>query len=264
MPRFLEINGVAIHYSYRLSELRPTIVFINSLGTDYRIWGPVLDELGDAFSYLLHDMRGHGLSELGNADVSIETYANDLSGLLDHFEIQHAVICGLSIGGLVAQCLCGMRPQLIDGLILSNTASKIGTPDMWNNRIGLAMDSGIATFADDVLEKWFTPNFHLGRTPELAGYKAMLVRQLPAGYAAACGAIRDADYRAAASKIMVPTLVVAGDQDGSTPPELVEGLAKSIPGSRFQTVEGAAHIPCVEQPVEFARLIEDFIAQLGF
>jgi 3-oxoadipate enol-lactonase len=75
-------------------------------------------------------------------------------------------------------------------------------------------------------------------------------------------ALREADYTAAAAAIAVPTLCVVGDRDGSTPPALVRSLADLIPGSRFEVIEGAGHIPCVEQPEALVALLRDFIAAL--
>ena len=246
--KFVRLNGATIHYRHRPLADTPTIIFVNSLGTDLRIWSDVEHLLADDYGFVFYDKRGHGLSELGDAPHTIETHAADLAGLLDHLAIASAVVCGLSIGGVIAQCLYQVRPQMIDGLILCDTAARIGTDEMWNGRIEATLSEGIASFADGVMEKWFTPDFHEKRSAELAGYRTMLARQSPAGYAAACAAIRDADYRAKAASITVPTLCVVGDQDGSTPPELVAGLARSIPGARFEVIAGAGHIPCVEQP----------------
>lgn len=256
---FARINGVCLHYRHEPAPGRPVLVFINSLGTDFRIWQDVADRLAGEFGFLFYDKRGHGLSELGDEPVSIETYAADLAGLLGHLGIARATLCGLSIGGLIAQSLYKTKPGLVEKLILCDTAAKIGTAQMWNDRIEAAQSAGIASFADGVMEKWFTPDFHQRRSAELSGYKAMLSRQLPAGYAAACAALRDADYSAAAPAIAVPSLVVVGDQDGSTPPDLVRGLAEAIPGARFEIVAGAGHIPCVEQPKALSVLIADFM-----
>ncbi len=112
------------------------------------------------------------------------------------------------------------------------------------------------------MENWFTPAFHRGRPADLAGYRNMLVRQPVAGYVASCAAMRDADYTEAARGISVPTLCVVGDQDGSTPPDLVLETAELISGARFEIIAGAGHIPCVEQPDALAALIRGFIASL--
>jgi len=257
--KFVHVNGATLHYRHAPVAGVPTIVFVNSLGTDLRIWDEIASLLAGKYSLVFYDKRGHGLSELGDAPHAIETHAADLAGLLDHLSIERTVICGLSIGGVIAQCLYGTRPGLIDGLVLCDTAAKIGTAEMWNGRIEATLSKGIGTFVDGVMEKWFTPDFHKNRAEELAGYRTMLIRQSPAGYAAACAAMRDADFRAGTASIDVPTLCVVGDQDGSTPPELVEAFARSIPGARFEVIAGAGHIPCVEQPEKLADFIRHFM-----
>jgi 3-oxoadipate enol-lactonase len=256
--KFASINGVTLHYRRQPLAGRPTIVFVNSLGTDLRIWNEVEGLLAGDYGLVFYDKRGHGLSELGDAPHRIETHAADLAGLLDNLGIASAVVCGLSIGGVIAQHLYQTRPKLVEGLILCDTAAKIGTDALWNGRIEATLCDGIESFADGVMEKWFTPDFHEHRAEELAGYRTMLARQSSTGYAAACAAIRDADYRAGTASIDVPTLCVVGDQDGSTPPDLVEAFARSIPGARFEMIFGAGHIPCVEQPERLAELIRQF------
>jgi 3-oxoadipate enol-lactonase len=257
---FADINGTVLHYEY-LKEFddEPVIVFANSLGTDFRIWLPLIDELTESWSLLLYDKRGHGLSDLGSTPHTIEDHADDLIGLVTHLGIGKAVYCGLSVGGLIVQAVYAKRPDLIDRIILCDTAHKIGTPEMWNGRIETAMTSGIGSMADAILERWFTKGFRDQRKAELSGYRNMLVRQSPEGYAATCAAIRDADFTALAPKIKVPVLCIVGDQDGSTPPALVRSTADLIPGAGFEVIDDAGHIPCVEQPAALAELLADFI-----
>ena len=258
--QFARLNHTVIHYQLIGAPAgKPVIVFANSLGTDFRIWRDVIVRLAGDYAIITYDKRGHGLSELGDAPDTIETHAADLAALLDHLQVKSAVICGLSIGGLIAQALYAARPDLIRALIFCDTAHKIGTGEMWNGRIQSARSEGIGSFADGVMEKWFTPEFHRERGPELAGYRTMLVRQSVEGYAAACAAIRDADFTAVAQRIDLPSMVVVGDQDGSTPPPLVQSFAELIPGARFEIIANAAHIPCVEQPEALVALVQDFL-----
>ena len=258
--QFARLNNVVIHHQLIGAPAgKPVIVFANSLGTDFRIWRDVIVRLAGDYAIVTYDKRGHGLSELGDAPHTIETHAADLAALLDYLQVKSAIVCGLSIGGLIAQALYAARTDLIQALVFCDTAHKIGTDEMWNGRIQSAMGEGIDSFADGVMEKWFTPEFHRSRADELAGYLTMLVRQPAAGYAAACAAIRDADFTTVARRIAVPTMVVVGDQDGSTPPPLVQSFAELIPGARFELIANAAHIPCVEQPEALVALIQDFL-----
>lgn len=258
--RLARINDIVLHH--RLTGATsdgPVVVFINSLGTDFRIWDETVARLASECATLVYDKRGHGLSDLGDAQPSIATHAADLAALLDHLAIKRAIVCGLSIGGLITLQLYATRPDLVQAMILSNTAHKIGTAQSWGERIGIAETGGIAAFAEGVMEKWFTPAFHHGRADELAGYRNMLIRQPVAGYVAACKALASADLTETAQRVSVPSLCIVGDQDGSTPPALVRSLADLVPDARYQIIEGAGHIPCVEQPEAFTALAGAFI-----
>ncbi len=258
--QFVQVNGVSLHHQIIGGPgNKPVIVFINSLGTDFRIWRDVIVRLAGSYPLLTYDKRGHGLSDVGQAPYSIEDHVDDLIGLLEHLKVSDAVVCGLSVGGLIAQGLYVRRPDLVKALILCDTAHKIGTADMWAARIAAIEQSGLDGIVDGVMERWFTPAFRES-DPSFPGYRNMMLRQPVEGYTGTCAAIRDADYTAAAGNIAVPTLCVVGDQDGATPPELVLSLAKLIPRARYEVIKDAGHIPCVEQPEMLTTIIEAFLA----
>jgi 3-oxoadipate enol-lactonase len=259
--QFARINDVTIHYqTVEASANKPVIVFSNSLGTDFRIWRDVAARLAGDFSIVLYDKRGHGLSDIGQTPYAIEDHACDLAALLELLSVKQAFVCGLSVGGLIAQSLYQRRPDLVQGLILCDTAHKIGTPEMWNARIAAIRSDGIESIADAILERWFTPAFRRPEHVPFAAYRNMLVRQPLAGYVATCEAIRDADLTEAAKRIAVPTLCLVGDQDGSTPPDLVLSTARLIANARYQVIPDAGHIPCLEQPELLAEAIRSFVA----
>ncbi|ENN85012.1 beta-ketoadipate enol-lactone hydrolase protein [Rhizobium freirei PRF 81] len=258
--QFARINDVTIHYQIIGGPAdKPVLVFVNSLGTDFRIWRDVIVRLAGDFAIVLYDKRGHGLSDLGQMPYSIEDHATDLAGLLDFLSVKNAIICGLSVGGLVAQSLYQRRPDLVRALILCDTAAKIGTAESWNARIAQVEAHGIESIVYAIMERWFTPTFRRPENIAYAGYCNMLIRQPIAGYVATCAALRDADLTEAAAKIAVPTICIVGDQDGSTPPELVLSTAKLIPNARYEVIKDAGHIPCVEQPEALTEVIRAFI-----
>lgn len=258
--QFVQLNGVSLHHQIIGGPgNKPVIVFINSLGTDFRIWRDVIVRLAGSYPLLTYDKRGHGLSDVGQAPYTIEDHVDDLIGLLEHLKVRNAVICGLSVGGLIAQNLYARRPDLVKALILCDTAHKIGTAEMWAARISAIEEGGLDGIVDGVMERWFTPAFR-NSDPGLPGYRNMMLRQPVDGYIGTCAAIRDADYTEAAGRIAVPTLCVVGDQDGATPPDLVLSLAKLVPGARYEVIKDAGHIPCVEQPEMLTTIIEAFLA----
>lgn len=258
--QFANINGVTLHYQVIAApDNKPTLVFANSLGTDFRIWRDCIVRLVGECSIVMYDKRGHGLSDVGTSPYKLDDHVNDLAGLLDHLGVSNAVICGLSVGGLIAQGLLYLRPDLVRALVLCCTAAKIGDEKTWPDRIAQVQERGIEPLADTIMKMWFTPDFHASHPDEITGYKNMVTRTPLAGYLGTCAALRDADLRLAATQIKVPTICISGDQDGSTPPDLVLGTAKLIPDARYEMIKGAAHIPSVEQPEMLVEIIKAFL-----
>jgi 3-oxoadipate enol-lactonase len=258
MRSFLSGDAILHFEATELLEDRQTLVFVNSLGTDFRIWQSVVQQLRSEFNIVLHDKRGHGLSTLGTAPHEIETYAKDLAALLDSLNVKSVIAVGLSVGGLIVQSLYHTRPNLVSKLVVSNSAVKIGNEQSWGQRISAVQSGGIDSLADGIMKMWFAPEFHQRAPEELSLYRTMLARTNLAGYLACCEALRDADFTADAAHINIPTLFIAGDQDGSTPAALVESSARLVLASRFEVINGAAHIPCVEKPDAYAKLLRNF------
>jgi len=260
---FARVNGIVLHHQVLGPVDGPVLVFINSLGSDMRIWQEVAQTFADRCRVVLYDKRGHGLSDAPPAPYSMDDHTDDLLALLDHLGIGKASLVGLSVGGMIAQRMAVQASERVQSITLCCTAAKIGTAELWADRIGAVETGGIESIADAVLQRWFTPRFHETRADDLAGWRNMLVRTPAQGYAGTCAAIRDADLRSDAGRIAVPTLCVAGDQDGSTPADVVKGTADLIPGARFALIKGAGHIPCVETPSELSGLIEQHLQEAG-
>ena len=146
-------------------------------------------------------------------------------------------------------------------MVLSNTAAKIGNRAIWADRIAAVEAGGIESIADAVMERWFSQSFR--DTPALELWRNMLVRQEDAGYAGCSAAISHTDFFATTSALRLPTLGIAGSEDGSTPPDLVRETTELIPGSKFHLIRNSGHLPCVEQPAEFAQVLGDFLKGVG-
>ena len=261
---FAAPNGVVLHHRFRPGRggVRP-LALANSLGTDLRIWDAVIAPLDPATPVLGFDLRGHGLSELGSEPVTVEAHAADFAGLMDLHGLGGALVCGVSVGGMVAQALASARPDLAAGLALCCTGARIGEPAAWRARIDAVREGGVEALADGVLERWFPPAFRTRHPEALAGYRAMLARTPAEGYAATCAAIAAADLTESTARLRLPAICVAGAEDLATPPDLVRSLAALIPGATFHALPGVGHLPPVEAPDALAALISDLHRHLG-
>lgn len=259
---FARINGVLLHYRLSGPMGAPGLVFVNSLGTDARIWDGVTAPLSDRYRIVCYDKRGHGLSDSPPGDYALDDHLDDLEGLLDHLGLGPVGLVGVSIGGLIGQGLALRAPERLNGLVLCNTAPKVGDAAMWNTRISTVLVNGTVAIADAVMERWFSETFRRERSDDLAGWRNLFVRTDAAGYAATCATLRDTDLTSAIGAISTPTLVVAGSEDQSTPVDLVRGCASRIPGAQFEILN-SGHIPSIEQPEALAALLDDFFKEAG-
>jgi 3-oxoadipate enol-lactonase len=237
------------------------LVFVNSLGTDMRVWDQVLPLLPEGLRIIRFDKRGHGASDCPPAPYAMGSLVRDTEQLLDHLNIRDAVLVGLSIGGMIGQGLAVKRLDLIRGLVLSNTAAKIGQPSMWQDRISTLRHGGMAELVDNIMERWFTKSFLT--SPAAAEWRGRLLATPLEGYIGCCAAIAGTDFYTPTSGLRLPTLGIAGSDDGSTPADLVRETVDLIPGSRFQLIRRAGHIPCVEQPEAFAAALTTFLRDIG-
>ncbi|MCX5514408.1 3-oxoadipate enol-lactonase [Kaistia algarum] len=252
-------HGTCLHVKVDGPVGAPTVLLLNSLGTELRMWDGVADALAGPFRVIRFDKPGHGLSEAAERPYSIRQLAAYALSVLDAFGVERAHVVGLSIGGQIAMALADAYPRRIDRLVLSNTAARIGSPQMWSDRIGALERGGIASIADPILERWFSARWRRDHPEELAGWRAMLTRCDLAGYLGCCEALAGADLTAACTAIRQPVLVIAGSEDGATPPALVQSTAALIPQAAFVCIEGAGHLPCIEQPDAYLRLLRGFL-----
>ena len=260
---FLEANGITHHYALEARKHKPVLVFCNSLGSDLRIWDGLVPHLAGDFSIIRYDSRGHGLSDAPAPPYSLDDLMLDLVGVLDRLEIKDAAVCGLSVGGLIAQRFAISHPQRLRALVLCDTGLRIGSLASWEERIATVRQSGLAPLVDFSMERWFTQTFRDHRNVELRGYANMLHRMPVEGYLGTCYALRDADLTAQAPGIGKPTLVLCGNQDIATPPELGQEPARAIPGARFSLIGEAGHLSCIEQPEAMARRMIDFFREVN-
>lgn len=240
-----------------------TLVYLHSLGSDLRIWDGVVARL-PRHEHLRFDQRGHGRSDVPPGPYVISDLAEDVLRLVATAGLDRVVLVGVSVGGMVAMRAALARPDVVVGLVLCDTAAKVGDEASWNARIAAVLEGGIEGIADQVLARWYPPSFDAARPTAYRDYREMLTATPVAGYVATCEALRDEDLRALVGEIAQPALVLCGSEDGSTPPDLVQGFAASLPDARFELVDGAGHLPSTDAPEVVAERMTEFLEEIGF
>jgi 3-oxoadipate enol-lactonase len=229
-----------------------------SLGNDLTMWDDQVAVLSRRYRVVRYDVRGHGESDVPPGPYTLDDLGRDAVALLDGLHVAQAHFCGLSLGGMTGMWLGVNAPGRLTSLVLANTSARLGPPAMWDDRIRLVRSQGLAAVAELVMSRWFTPSF-LASSPMAADRcRQMLLGTEPEGYASCCAAIRDMDQVDAIRRITMPTLVIVGDQDPSTPPAHGELIAGRIAGARRVCLP-AAHLSNIEAAPAFNDAILGFV-----
>jgi 3-oxoadipate enol-lactonase len=226
-----------------------TVVLCGSLGSASSIWDAQLPALVGK-RVVRVDHPGHGGAPLAEVHDMGDLAAGVLAAVGDG----SFSFVGLSLGGAVGMQLALTVPQRLDRLVLACTAARFDNREQYIDRAATVRASGLEPIVDAVLARWFTPGFE-----DVAPYREAMLAIEPEGYARCCEALARWDVREALAAVRTPTLVIAGTEDPSTPPAIVELVAAGIPGARFEVIDGAAHLASVERADVFNRLIEEHL-----
>jgi 3-oxoadipate enol-lactonase / 4-carboxymuconolactone decarboxylase len=258
MP-FATVDGTRIFYRLEGNAGRPVLVLSHSIGCDLSLWDQQVPDLLQDFQVLRFDTRGHGASDAPKSEYSIEQLGRDVLGLVDSLGIAKFAFCGLSLGGMIGQWLGINAPERLAGLVLANTSPRVAPKSNWDDRRRMVLEGGMAAIVDTVTQRFFSPETLAQGNPYASSIRAVILGTDPAGYAGCCSAIRDMDHAGSLAKIRVPTLVIVGDRDVSTPwAGHGEILARDIPGARALHLP-AAHLSNVERPRSFLAALFDFL-----
>lgn len=252
-------NGIEIHYDQAGSG--PFVTFCHSLATDHTIWSSQAKTLQDRYSVLTYDLRGHGRTSASSGAYTLELLADDVLALWDALRIDASHVVGISLGGMIAQTLALRARKRVASLVLADTSS-FYPPDAasnFNERAHLVSEQGVGVMVDSTLERWFTTAYRAAR-PEVLERIGNLIRGTSvAGYAGCCQAISKLNTFEHLDEIRCPALVIVGEEDQGTPPEMARALAGGIKGARLEIIPGA-HLTCIEQADHFNRLLSDFLS----
>lgn len=231
----------------------PPVVLLHALGLDRRMWRDVIRELSANYRVIAYDLRGHGHAAGAPLAKNIFDFADDLRELLGHFGITKATVIGLSMGGSIAQCFALNHADRIERLgILASTAW--GHP-AFEARAQAAERDGMDAQVIPTLTRWFTPEALALNNWAVRYARDRVQRALVTDWSASWRALGQIDIEARLGDISVPTFIIAGERDPSTPPELMQKLADAIPKASFEIIAAGPHMLTLEKPREVAEAV---------
>ncbi len=260
----LPLKGRNICYDVIGPESGPVVAFSHSLAADLGMWTEQVPALANAgYRALRIDLRGHGGSGAPPAPYTIDALADDVVAVLDGLSIARCHFVGLSIGGMIGQSLGLRHAARVQSLMLcdTQTQSPADAATRWGPRIEAANKAGsLAPLADETIGRWLTPEYrknHPGRWKQIHD---TIVGCSPLGYTGCAQAIANFNFTGRLGTVKTPTLVVCGTEDPSASPEASRKIAGLFPGGSYDEFKGAKHLPNVEQPDAFNRVL---LAWLG-
>lgn len=251
-------DGCRLSYSLDGVEGAPVVLLSNPLGATRDLCRTQRAALAPHFLVVGYDTRGHGLSETTADGYTLEQLGADAIAILDDLGVARAHVAGISLGGLTAMWLGAHAPDRVDRLVLANTAARIGSREIWEQRIADVRTRGLRAIADAAPGRWFTPAFRESRPDIVLDLQSMLCSLDPDGYVGCAGVLRDADIRDEIGVIDRPTLVLSGRHDPVTTTADAEAVCARIRGAVHQPLD-AAHLANVEAADAFTASLLTFL-----
>jgi len=248
-----------------------TLLLVHAFPLSADQWLPQLHRVPAGWRFIAPDLRGFrgvgpAFEDPGLANLTIDDYADDLTGLMAHLDIDRAVVCGLSMGGYVALAMMRRAPAKVAGLVLSNTRAGSDSEQGRAGRdkmIDLVQREGPAKVADELLPKLLGATTH-ARQPDLAdAVRRLILVNSSEGIATALGALKTRpDSTPLLTSISVPTLVITSDEDAIIPVSEAEVMHKGIRGSSIVVLPKVGHLANLEEPMGWGRALETFLVSL--
>ena len=260
-----QINGLTLAYTDEGKGM--PVVFVHGFPLNRNMWAPQVQALSRQHRVITVDLRGHGESDAPLWRYTMEQFADDLTGVLDHLSIQQAVMAGLSMGGYILFAFYRKYATRVNALILSDTRAQPDTDEGRAGRFNMAQSAytqGSGAIADVMLSKLLCPA-SLHTRPELVQQvRGMITAMTLGGIAGDLMGMADRpDSVPLLRTITCPTLIIVGELDLATPPSDARVMSEQIPGAQLKIIPGAAHLPNLEQPEAFNDAVRSFLASIA-
>ena len=258
------LNGSNIHYDLSGNPAGPAVTFVHGFPFSLEMW-KAQAEVAAAAGYrtLAYDVRGHGSSDVGDGQYTLESHVDDLFALLDHLEIPKTAIVGLSMGGYISLRALEREPGRFTAAVLCDTRSEGDTDESRIRRAVSAKSvkkSGSSAYAADYVKSMFTKESFTSNPEAVELIRGIIARTPPLSIAGTLIALAArTDTTASLASLRVPTLIIVGERDTVTPPSSAESMHAKIQGSVLHVVPGAAHMSNLENPASFNAALLSFL-----
>jgi 3-oxoadipate enol-lactonase len=257
------LEGRRLYYDLLGEEGRAVVCLVHALAADSGLWAEQVPALlGAGYGVLRVDLRGHGGSDPAPGDYRMDELADDLAALVGALGLDGVHYVGLSLGGMCGQALALNHGKTVRSLVICDAlpAALPNAAEVWGPRVAAVRQArSVAPIAADTMRRWLTDGYkarHPGRWRQIHDTVATTT---PDGYAGCAAAIQSFSFVDRLPSLKMPVLVVCGTNDPGVPPSEGRRIAGLIPGANFEAIPEAMHLPNVEHPDLFNRVLLDWL-----
>jgi len=262
----IKINNATMNYVERGTPGGIPVLFVHGFPFNLEMWEPQMRALPNHYRAVAYDIRGHGQSEVGDGQYSIEFFVDDLIALLDHLVIDRTVLCGLSMGGYIALRAVERHPERFSGIVLCDTKSE---PDTNEGKVKRSASlkavkfNGVEEFAEGFVKGALAESTFRNNPAAVEKVTAMIKANSPVGIGGTLLALAcRTDTSGVLERIAVPTLILCGEHDILTTPKDAESMHRRVKGSVLHIVPHAAHLSNLENPTFFNEKLISFLKEI--
>jgi len=262
----ITINNLTVSYYDEGPDDAPVVIFIHGFPFNKSMWNKQVEALKDDYRVIAYDVRGHGNSDAGNDDFTIDLFVSDLLRFMDELGIVKTVLCGLSMGGYITLNAVEKHPWRFEALILSDTNCIADSTESKEKRITAIeniRENGVEKYADDSIKNLFAPESFIAKKVEIAAAREMIVNTSKNSlYRTLLALSGRKETCTELSEIKVPVLIMVGEKDTITPPAAARLMHEKIKGSILHIIGQAGHLSNMENPLEFNGQLKKFLTSV--
>lgn len=258
----LIINNTLISYTDDGAPDAPPILLIHGFPFNKNMWKEQVNALRENFRVITYDIRGHGDSDIGTIELSIDLFVRDLICLMDELKIDKAILCGLSMGGYIALQTVDKYPDRIQALVLSDTQCTADTPETIENRmqtIRSIESNGNEQYAELSLLNLFSSESLETRKKIVSEIHDTILNTPTETLIKTLRALASRKETCTSlSKIKIPTLIIVGREDKITSISAARFMNEKIKHSIMVVIDSAGHLTNLENPSDFNYQLKQF------
>lgn len=255
----LSLHGTAVE----ISGSGPPVILLHGVGLNQSIWAGQVKALASIFQVITFDLLGHGGSAAAHANAPLADWVDQLNGVVLDLALEKFALVGFSFGGLISQAFAAQHSRLIDRLVLMSTVYDRSEAERASvlSRLDMARREGPQTIISAALSRWFSPEFSKAHPEIMNQYEGLLRGNDASSFLSAyeCFARVDRELTGALAAFDRPTLVMTGELDTGSTPDMARKLAGMIPGAECSIIAGGRHMMPVEMPVEVNSVLRRFL-----